>query len=84
MTKPERNMTKEIEPCYRALGARIEHIRKVLGLTQHDLAARLKLTRASIANIETGRQRVLMHTCDEIAAALGTTTRGLMKGVWPL
>lgn len=77
-------MTKEVEPCYRALGARIEHIRTTLGLTQLELAKRLKLSRATIANIETGRQRVLMHTCDEIATALGTTTRGLMKGVWPI
>lgn len=75
---------KEVEPCYRALGARIEHIRTTLGITQHELAKRLKLSRGSLANIETGRQRVLMHTCDEIAAALGTTTRGLMKGVWPV
>lgn len=76
-------MRKDLESCYRAFGARVEQIRDALGLTQHELAKRLKLSRGSLANIETGRQRVLLHTVEDFAKALGTTPRGLMKGLWP-
>jgi transcriptional regulator with XRE-family HTH domain len=76
-------MAEQLEACYRAFGARVEQIRKVLGLTQEDLAKRVKLSRGSVANIETGRQRVLLHDVETFAEALGTTARGLMKGIWP-
>lgn len=75
-------MTKDMESCYRAFGARVEQIRDALGLTQQELAKRLKLSRGSLANIETGRQRVLLHTVEEIAKALGTKPIVLMKGIW--
>lgn len=71
------------EAIYRALGARVEQIRGVLGLTQHELAAKLNWSRGSIANIETGRQRVLLHDIEVIAAALGTTAKNLIKGLFP-
>lgn len=72
-----------MQACYRLLGMRIVFLRETLGVTQQELALRLNtLTRASLANIETGRQRVLLHTVEEIAYALGTTPRGLMKGIW--
>lgn len=74
--------SKTLEACYRAFGARIEQIRGVLDLTQHDLSKRMKLSRGSIANIETGRQRVLLHQVGDFAKALGTTERNLMKGIW--
>lgn len=75
-------MAKSVEPVYRLLGARVEQIRTVLGLTQEELAKRVPLTRASIANLETGRQRIMMHHVDAIALALGTTPKNLMKGIW--
>jgi transcriptional regulator with XRE-family HTH domain len=46
---------------YRILGRAVAKRRKDLGLTQAAVAANLGLTRASLANIETGRQKVLLH-----------------------
>ncbi|MBN8648312.1 MAG: helix-turn-helix domain-containing protein [Caulobacterales bacterium] len=39
-------------------------------MTQEALAAKIGVSRASIANIESGRQKVLVHTLYELAAAL--------------
>ena len=72
----------EIEPCYRALGARIQMIRETIDMTQEALAKRVGYTRTSVVNIESGRQRVPMHQVEEISKALGTTPRNLLKGIW--
>lgn len=71
-----------VELVHRQLGLRIESIRKTLGLTQDDLAKRSGYQRASIANMETGRQRFLLQTVEKIAEALGTSPKHLMKGIW--
>jgi len=75
-------MTEEIEVVHRAIGARVQMIRETLGMTQDDLAKKIGYTRASIANIEAGRQRVPMHQLEEIARSLSTTPKHLMKGIW--
>lgn len=72
----------QIELVHRQLGLRIESIRKTLGLTQSDLAERSGFKRASIANMEIGRQRFLLQTVERIAEALGTSPKHLMKGIW--
>lgn len=77
-------MQKPVEPIYKILGARVQEVRQVLDLTQEELAARTTLTRASIANLECGRQRVLLHQVEELATALGMTPRGLMNDAWLL
>lgn len=56
---------------YVALGRRVAASRKRLGLTQADLAAQISLTRASVANIETGRQRIMLHDVFALVEALG-------------
>lgn len=55
---------------YKILGATIRHRRRLLGHTQAVLASQLGLSRASLANIEGGRQRVLVHQLYKIAEAL--------------
>ncbi len=55
---------------YSALGAAVAQRRKALGLTQAEVAERIGLRRASVANIETGRQRVLLHQVYALANAL--------------
>jgi transcriptional regulator with XRE-family HTH domain len=65
-------LANRIEPFYRDLGARIQHLRSEAKLSQEQLASQLEppMTRASIANIETGKQRVLAHTLQQLARAL--------------
>jgi len=72
----------EIEACYRALGARIQIIREAIGMTQEALAKKVGYTRTSLVNIEAGRQRLPMHQVEEIARALSSTPRHLIKGIW--
>src|SRR5260370_14607876 len=55
---------------YRALGRAVARRRKDLALTQAEVARQIGLTRASLANIESGRQKVLLHQVYLLAAAL--------------
>jgi len=75
-------MAKPIEAVHIAFGARVRLIRETLGLNQAELAARVKLERTSVVNIEAGRQRLLLHTIEDFARALGTTPKHLLKGIW--
>lgn len=82
--KPGRSegMSKPIETCHQMLGMRIRMMRETLGLTQDELAKKVSMTRVSLTNIETGRQRLLLHGVENFAKALGTTPKHLMKGIW--
>lgn len=64
-------MTK-VEPFYVEVGQRIQKFRNDRKWSQTALGLLLspKVTRASIANIETGKQRVLAHTLVQLADAL--------------
>ena len=73
---------RPIEPVYLLFGARVQQVRDTLGLSQEELAKKVSLTRASIANVEAGKQRVLLHDADRFARAFGISTRNLMKGIW--
>ncbi len=57
---------------YRELGRRIRTLRTEQGLTQGGLGERLDppVTRAAIANVENGKQRVLAHTLVQLAHIL--------------
>ena len=59
------------DPIYRHIGAVIRERRKVFRMTQDKLAKRLAISRASLANVETGRQRLLVHQLYRLAAELG-------------
>ncbi len=68
---------------YRLLGQNVARLRNDSGRTQAEIAAQIGLTRASLANIETGRQKVLMHhvfrlanaLCPSASCSLTTTSR---------
>jgi len=64
---------------YAALGRRIQAHRRGR-LTQEQLASRLEppLTRAAIANIEGGKQGVLVYTLVQIASHLGVPPADLL------
>ena len=73
---------KMTEPIYRHVGAKMQQLRQLLDIKQEEVAKRCGLTRTSIANIEAGRQRILLHDVEKIAIAFGTTPRALLKGMW--
>jgi transcriptional regulator with XRE-family HTH domain len=58
------------QSIYRGLGENIAARRKQLGMKQADLAMQVGLSRASIANIEVGRQKILLHHVYRLARGL--------------
>lgn len=58
------------DPIYKHIGAVIKARRKTLRLKQETLAGILGISRGSLANVETGRQNVLVHQLYRYAAAL--------------
>lgn len=63
---------------YEAFGIEVRKQRDKLGWTQLDLSRRIGLTRGSVANIEAGRQSVLLHQFLAIAVALKLTPEQLL------
>ena len=55
---------------YRRLGRAVAERRRELGLTQSDIAEKLGLSRASLANLENGRQRIMVHQLFALVNAL--------------
>jgi transcriptional regulator with XRE-family HTH domain len=62
------------------LGSRIKKLREEAGLTQRDLAKRLKLTQPAIVQWESGDTSPLMGKLPKIAKALGVSVEELMFG----
>jgi len=60
----------DADQIYKNLGNRIRSLRKSLGWTQDRLAKAVGISRASLANIEAGRQQVLVHHIFAVAEAL--------------
>ena len=57
---------------YKPVANKIREVRKSANLTQKMLAGTIGLTRAAVANIESGRQQILLHTLYSIAHACHT------------
>ena len=56
---------------YRLVGERIAQARRRQQLTQKGLAPAVGLSRASVANVEKGRQAVALHVLVKFSQALG-------------
>jgi transcriptional regulator with XRE-family HTH domain len=78
-------MAAPIEPFYATLGSNLRDLRVTRFITQEELGSRLTptLTRASIANIESGKQRIYAHTLIDIARALDIPLSELVPNVPP-
>jgi transcriptional regulator with XRE-family HTH domain len=63
---------------YRGIGALIRDHRKRIKLTQEKLSQQVGISRASLANIEGGRQQVLVHQLCNLASALGVNPQALI------
>lgn len=59
-----------LEPLYRSIGSVIRAKRRQRDWSQEELAQKLMISRGTLANIEGGRQRILVHQLYAIAAAL--------------
>lgn len=68
----------QVDELYEAIGDRIKAARTLAKITQTDLGRQIGLTRSSIANIEAGRQRVMLHWVFQIADELGVDPRELI------
>lgn len=64
---------------YAAVGAEVRTRRELHGMTQEHLADRVGLSRASVANIECGRQAVPLHLLAKTAEALKTTCSDILR-----
>ena len=64
------NGNMDVRHIYRALGNKVRRLRNGAGRTQAQLAAEIGISRASLANMETGRQQVLVHHLYAVANAL--------------
>ena len=63
---------------YKKVGENIRNRRKILGLSQEELAKAVGLKRPSLSNIEKGRQNILLHTFCEIAETLDSDPNALL------
>ena len=68
----------KVEPIYRKVGARIKEMRIAQKRSQQWLADETGTARTSIANFETGRQRLMLHHIENAAKAL----RGKIADLW--
>jgi transcriptional regulator with XRE-family HTH domain len=66
------------DPLYKVIGAIIKQRRKRLGMKQDTLAKQLAISRGSLANIEIGRQSILVHQLYRFAVALELTPNDLL------
>ena len=69
---------RDPEALYRVFGRRLREIREKKHVPQQELATLSGLTRSSIANIESGKQRVLLHQVLQFAEALHVTVGDLV------
>ncbi len=65
-------------PIYKHIGATIQQRRKKLGLKQLKVASDLGISRGSLANIETGRQSMLVHQLYRFAEVLDLAPTDLL------
>lgn len=66
---------------YAEVGRRIKTAREKRGLTQQALASMISLSRASLANIERGKQKTLLDTFVDLATALQLPPNKLLPDV---
>jgi transcriptional regulator with XRE-family HTH domain len=72
-------MKTEDFPLYEALGREIRARREASKLTQGELAHLVNLSRASVTNIELGRQSILVDQLYRFADALGVSPPELLS-----
>ncbi len=69
------------DPIYKRIGELIQARRKNLGLKQENLAHSMGISRGSLANIETGKQGILVHQLYKFAAQLDLAPSALLPAL---
>jgi transcriptional regulator with XRE-family HTH domain len=69
------------ESIYKDIGAIVKTVRRRADMSQKVLAAILHISRATLASIETGRQRIRVHQLYGVAHALGVRVRDLLPAL---
>src|SRR5690606_25761163 len=67
----------EIEPQYKRFGELVRAERERKSLSQKGVADQLGISRVSLANIESGRQRIMLMEAIELANLLGLSLSSL-------
>jgi transcriptional regulator with XRE-family HTH domain len=75
---------RDPEALYRVFGRRLRDLREKRHVPQQELATLSGLNRSSIANIESGKQRVLLHQVLQFAEALRVTVGELVPSTLDL
>jgi transcriptional regulator with XRE-family HTH domain len=70
-----------IDPPYPKFGELFRKHRESMHLTQEDVSKMVGLSRTSIANIEAGRQKVLLHQLYDLAAAVQVPPSALLPPI---
>lgn len=70
-------------PIYKQIGATIQRRRKQLCFKQEKVARDLGISRGSLANIETGRQSMLIHQLYRFAEVLDLSPTDLLPAALP-
>lgn len=71
----------DLRRFYARLGGSVRSVRVGTGLSQADLAERIGFTRASVSNLEAGRQRITAHLLVQLAEALDVAPSRLLPGL---
>jgi transcriptional regulator with XRE-family HTH domain len=74
-------MSELVDAFQRRVGERVRSLRTGRGLTQRELADRVRISRPSIANVEAGRQNVGLRQLCALAGALGVAVGDLVAEV---
>lgn len=70
-------MTTE-ERLYHKVGLALAEARLALNMTQAKLAQKVRMSRSSVANIESGRQRLSLHQLFILAKALKVAVTAIL------
>jgi len=73
-------MAHNDQAFFKALGARIAHLRKQHELTQTELGARVGIAQQTLGHYEAGRLRVPASLLPELAEIFGVTVDALIGG----
>jgi transcriptional regulator with XRE-family HTH domain len=74
-------MAMDQKKLYREIGERIRTRRQQLQRTQGELAATVRLSRPSLANIESGRQNLLVHQLYLFSKSLELLPQDLLPAI---